>query len=74
MKKDIRHHPRRATDKSAAEMRQDMEFLRAVFERRQRERQAIDQAIGRFHPAIVGAFWITAALPAISAIIYYLTK
>ena len=74
MNKDIRHHPRRATDKSAAEMRQDIEFLRAVFERRQRERQAIDQAIGKFHPAIVGAFWITASLPAIVAIIYYLTK
>ena len=74
MNKDIRHHPRRSTEKSAAEMRQDMEFLRAFCGRRQRERQAIDAELGRFHPVIKAAFWITAALPAIAATIYLLTK
>lgn len=74
MNKDLRHHPRRATEKSAAEMRQDMEFLRAIFERRQRERAAIDQAIGKMHPVTRCAFWIIAIIPAITATIYLLTK
>jgi hypothetical protein len=72
--KTERHHPRRSAEKSAAEMRQDMEFLRSIYERRQRERQAIDATIGRFHPVIKAAFWVSAAIPAIAATIYLLTK
>jgi len=52
MRQDIRHHPRRATEKSAAELKRDLEFLRAINDRtdkRTKQADAVDKFTNERH-------------------------